>query len=98
MTRSRLELTLFLNTPRWRIQTSQKSCALHGIYEGIALRCILAFWPGARPPQIVAKLMEVAHCGAVTRLEPELLLEKSMDFDSHPVKLASLARILQDWH
>ena len=30
MTRSRPERTLFLNTPRWRIQTSQKSCALHG--------------------------------------------------------------------
>jgi hypothetical protein len=38
--------------------------------------------------------MKVAHCGAVTDFEPELLLEKSMNFDPCPVKLSSLARIL----
>ena len=38
--------------------------------------------------------MKVAHRGAVTHLETELLFEKSMDFNSRPVKLASLARIL----
>ena len=38
--------------------------------------------------------MEVAHRGAVTHLETELLLEISMELDSRPVKLASLARIL----
>src|SRR4029077_13519396 len=42
--------------------------------------------------------MEVAHRGAVTHLETELLLEKSMELDSRPVKLAGLARILQNWH
>ena len=42
--------------------------------------------------------MEVAHRRAVTHLEPELLLEISMELDSRPVKLAGLARILQDWH
>ena len=55
---------------------------------------ILAFRPGPRHSQIVAKLMEIAHCGAVTHLETELLLEISMELDSRPVKLASLARVL----
>jgi hypothetical protein len=38
--------------------------------------------------------MKVAHRGAVTDFKPELLLEKSMDFDPCPVKLSSLAGIL----
>jgi hypothetical protein len=55
---------------------------------------ILALWPRPRHPQIVAYLMEVAHHGAITHFEPELLFEPAMDFDSPPVQLASLAPIL----
>jgi hypothetical protein len=55
-------------------------------------------WPGARHSQIVTQLMKVAHRSAITDFKPELLLEKSMDFDPCPVKLSSLKAILQDRH
>jgi hypothetical protein len=38
--------------------------------------------------------MEVAHRGAVTHFEPELLFEPAVDLDPRPVKLSGLAGIL----